>query len=318
MIIITGGAGFIGSAMVEYLLNLEGFTDSILIVDKLSYAADLRNVPALHTDPKVSILVDDICNSEVISEFIDENTTIINFAAESHVDRSIEGAKPFLDSNIMGAAELFRAFHSKGGKTFLQVSTDEVYGSIDAGEATEDSILDPRSPYSATKASADLVLMAYAKTFDLDLRITRCGNNFGPRQHPEKLIPKVIVNILQDKKIPIYGNGSNIRNWIYVEDHCRAIWQVIKMGQKHSVYNVAGLISHTNIELVDMILSEMNAANSLKCFVEDRLGHDLRYAISGEKIRAELDFVPNADFKSSLKSTIDWYVSNAEWWNQKL
>ena len=317
MIMISGGAGFIGSAMVEYLLNLDGFNESILIVDKLSYAADLRNLPAIYTNPNVSILVDDISNFDVISEVIDENTTIINFAAESHVDRSIEGSKPFLDSNIIGAAELFRAFHSKGGKTFLQVSTDEVYGSILAGEANEASTLDPRSPYSATKASADLVLMAYAKTFDLDLRITRCGNNFGPRQHPEKLIPKVITNILQGKKIPIYGNGLNIRNWIYVEDHCRAIWQVVNTGKKHDVYNVAGPISHTNIELIDIILREMNAENSLKYFVEDRLGHDFRYAISGEKIKTRLGFVPNADFKSSLKSTIDWYENNPEWWNQK-
>jgi dTDP-glucose 4,6-dehydratase len=317
MIMVSGGAGFIGSAMVDYLLNLDGFSESILIVDKLSYAADLRNVPAIHTNPNVSILVDDISNFDVISEVIDENTTIINFAAESHVDRSIEGSRPFLDSNIIGAAELFRAFHSRGGKTFLQVSTDEVYGSILAGESNENSTLDPRSPYSATKASADLVLMAYAKTFDLDLRITRCGNNFGPRQHPEKLIPKVITNILQGKKIPIYGNGLNIRNWIYVEDHCRAIWQVVKSGKKHEVYNVAGPVSHTNIELIDIILSEMNAELSLKYFVEDRLGHDFRYAISGEKIKNSLGFVPNSDFKSSLKTTIDWYANNSQWWNQK-
>ncbi len=318
MIVITGAAGFIGSAMARFIqrVNVEG--ERVLLIDNLTYAADFRNIENLLSDPNFEFLETNITEGSSIRKRIESGARFINFAAESHVDRSISSALPFLNTNVLGAFQFLETFRACKGEVFVQVSTDEVYGSLLVGEAFEDFNLDPNSPYAASKASADLLLMAYARTHDLDLRITRCGNNFGPRQHPEKLLPTVITSVIKKRSIPIYGDGKNIRNWIQVEDHCDAIWAVLQKGKKREIYNVAGKTNLSNIEIVNLILEKMNYSNTNLKFVTDRLGHDFRYAINANKINLELEFSPKREFHLELSKTIEWYVGNQDWWQHKL
>lgn len=293
-------------------------SERIVLIDNLTYAGDLRNLSKVLSASNIEFIKADISDKRVIRDIIEPGTMLVNFAAESHVDRSILSGLPFLTTNILGAFQLLEVFHEAGGETFLQVSTDEVYGSLDTGAADESSTLDPNSPYAASKASADLMLMSYARTNRIDLRITRCGNNFGPRQHPEKLIPKVISSVLLEKQIPIYGDGMNIRNWIYVEDHCKAIWEVLTNGTARRIYNIAGKSSYSNIVLVRNILRRMDYSNENISYIADRLGHDFRYAINADRINLELGYEPSNDFDESLARTIDWYIDNVDWWQSKI
>jgi dTDP-glucose 4,6-dehydratase len=317
LFVVTGAAGFIGSSMVKYLVKNELIEGKILLIDKLTYAGDLNNLTEVLNDPNIIFIESDIADTDRFTHFIDHETIIVNFAAESHVDRSIKRSDEFIHSNILSAFNLLRLFHEKKGRIFMQISTDEVYGSVENGFASEDALVNPNSPYSGSKASADILMMSYARTFNLDLRISRCGNNFGPNQHPEKLLPMTIINTIENKDIPIYGNGLNIRNWIYVYDHCQAIWEIIKSGRAQQIYNIAGENYFQNVDLVEKVMKTIGFSNSKVKYVEDRLGHDFRYAISSKKIEQSLGFYPKHKFEDALGLTINWYRNNPNWWLQK-
>jgi len=319
---ITGGAGFIGS---NFIISLLGKYRDIRILnfDNLTYAGNLQNLTRVETDPRYSFVHGDICDpgcvDSVLADFRPDY--IVNFAAESHVDRSIECPDIVIKSNILGVQNLLgAALHYKVGK-FLQVSTDEVYGSLgERGFFTESTPLSPRSPYSASKASADLLALAYFHTFGLPVNITRCSNNYGPYQFPEKLIPLTILNCLKGKKIPVYGDGKNIRDWIHVSDHCSAIDLVLNYGVPGEIYNIGSDNERSNIEIVKAIIRIVNAlrpdlacSDALLSFVEDRKGHDRRYAIDATKIRQELHWNPSVSFETGLRDTVAWYLDHAVW-----
>jgi len=318
LLIVTGAAGFIGSTMVKYLINNNLIEGKILLIDKLTYAGDLNNLSEILNNPNVIFMESDIADTDSFISFIDNETIIINFAAESHVDRSISSSDEFIHSNILSAFKLLRAFHEKNGKIFMQISTDEVYGSLVSGFASEESSINPNSPYSGSKASADILMMSYARTFNLDLRISRCGNNYGPNQHPEKLLPMTIINTIKNKDIPVYGNGLNIRNWIYVYDHCEAIWSILQSGKKQEIYNIEGDDYFKNIDLVEKIIITIGNSSTKVKYVQDRLGHDFRYAISSDKIKQSLGYHPKHKFEEALSFTIDWYTKNPNWWVPKI
>jgi len=315
-ILVTGGAGFIGSAFVRLLLKgIPQFDDlkKITVLDSLTYSGNLDNLAEVSDDKRLEIVVGSINDIAVLSDAAASKNIIFNFAAESHVDRSIDSAELFLNSNIIGAYNVFNQGLKANESRIIQISTDEVYGSVETGLFTEESNLQPNSPYAASKASADLLARSYFKTHNLPIIITRCSNNYGPFQHPEKLIPMSVTNLMRGKKIPIYGNGLNKREWIHVDDHCRAIAQVSRSGKLGDTYNIGGDICIENLDLVRKILKIMNFDDSMIEFVKDRKGHDFRYAMDGLKI-SKLGFKPEVDFDSELRKLIKWYEHNQSWW----
>jgi len=312
---ITGGAGFIGSAFVRLLLETQ--PDCVLVnFDALTYAGNLDNLEGLDNS-RHQFVQGDISNSAAVREALDKGTdAIINFAAESHVDRSIESAEIFLRTNVIGTQVLLDAAREKGVRRFVQVSTDEVMGSLPENEAayfTEDSPFQPNSPYAASKAAAEHLVRAAHRTFGLDTVITRCGNNYGPRQFPEKFLPLMLANAMNDLSIPVYGDGLNVRDWIYVDDHCRAILLALEKGRSGATYNIGARNERRNIEVVQSVLDHLGKPRSLISFVKDRLGHDRRYAIDPSLAETELGWGPQETWETGLRKTIDWYRDNTAW-----
>lgn len=315
-LLVTGGAGFIGSNFVHHILA-EHPDWEIINLDKLTYAGNLENLKDIENDPRYHFVKGDIADRELVNNLLQENfDVIVNFAAESHVDRSILDASPFIETNVKGTQVLLEGARRYNVGKFIQVSTDEVYGSIEEGKFTEQSPFSPNSPYAASKVAADLLCHAYWKTYQLPVVITRCSNNLGPFQFPEKLIPLAITNALENKPIPIYGDGLNVRDWIYVLDHCRALDLAIQRGKPGEVYNIAANQEKTNLELIHQLLDMMAKPQSLVTFVADRPGHDRRYALNASKITQELGWEPTYSFEKALTTTVDWYLNNEPWWRQ--
>ena len=313
-VLVTGGAGFIGSNFVRLVLsNSETSIQAITVLDKLTYAGTLTNLAGLPKDA-FEFIQGDICDQSLVSELGKRHDVIINFAAESHVDRSINSARDFMTTNIVGAQTLLETLRFGTVQTIIQVSTDEVYGSIENGSWDENFPLNPNSPYAATKASADLIARSYSKTYGVDVRITRCSNNYGPNQFPEKIIPLFITSLIDNKKIPLYGNGQNYREWLHVEDHCRAILKVLTNGKSGEIYNIGGGTELSNKDLTMKILNLMNKDESCIEYVEDRLGHDFRYSVNSRKILDQLGFTPKINFENGILDTINWYLNNENWW----
>jgi dTDP-glucose 4,6-dehydratase len=315
-ILITGAAGFIGSNFARRaILKSENQITKVIAFDKLTYAGSLENLTEIQQNPKFEFVLGDICDPVITAEIINEIDAVINFAAESHVDRSISGASDFVQTNIVGVQVLLDAIKASGKKIrFLQVSTDEVYGSIESGSWTEEWPLQPNSPYSASKASGELLARSYNRTHGMDVVITRCSNNYGTHHFPEKLIPLFITNLIEGKKVPVYGTGKNVRDWLHVDDHCRGIYAVLMKGKSGEVYNIGGGRELTNNEITSLILEAMGADESSIEYVEDRKGHDLRYSVDWTKINRELDYEPQVKFEDGLKATIQWYRNNEAWW----
>jgi dTDP-glucose 4,6-dehydratase len=315
-ILVTGGCGFIGSNFIRRMLSKSEYT--ITNLDKLTYAGNLENLHDLEGDPRYRFIKGDIAEAcDVEQAFQEQPHSVVNFAAESHVDRSILDPDAFIRTNIYGTYLLLEAARKTSVKKFMQVSTDEVYGSLPPmGKFREETPLSPNSPYSASKASADMLAMAYFKTFRFPVLITRCSNNYGPYQFPEKLIPLLITNALEGKDIPVYGDGMNIRDWIHVEDHCEAIALVLEKGEAGNVYNVGADNERTNLEIVKLILNVLEKPHSLIRYVTDRPGHDRRYAIDNGKIKSKLGFEPKRRFQQAMEETVRWYIENRAWWEK--
>ena len=315
-ILVTGGAGFIGSNFIRYMLNKYSEYE-IVNLDALTYCGNLENLKDMENKDNYSFVKGSIADKDIVDDLVGECDYVINFAAESHVDRSIDDPEIFVKSNVLGTQVLLNAAKEHGVEKYIQISTDEVYGSLGKdGYFTEETPLQPNSPYSASKASSDLIVRAYNKTFGLPVNITRCSNNYGPYQFPEKLIPLMISNALEDKKLPIYGDGKNIRDWLHVYDHCQAIDLVLHEGKLGEVYNIGGHNERQNIQIVKLILEALGKDESLIEFVADRLGHDRRYAIDADKIRNELGWEPKYTFETGIKETIQWYLDNQDWMDQ--
>ena len=317
-VLVTGGAGFIGSNLVRFLRRERpGWT--VVNLDKLTYAGNAESLADLREDPGHVFVRGDIANAELVGHLIRHHAVdaILNLAAESHVDRSILGPSVFVDTNVAGTQVLLEAARRAGVKRFLQISTDEVYGSLGAsGKFTEASPLQPSSPYSASKAAADLLVLAYGHTFGLDVVVTRCSNNYGPYQCPEKLIPLMIANALEGRKLPVYGDGMQVRDWIHVEDHCRALLAALEKGRGGEVYNVGSNNEWPNIQIVGRLLEILEKPRELIEHVRDRPGHDRRYAIDATKARSELGWSPQIPFPDGLQATVEWYGSNRGWWER--
>ncbi len=317
-ILVTGGAGFIGSNFVRHMLAAHS-DYRIINLDKLTYAGNLENLTEIEKDPRYAFEHGDICDRSRVQMCVVryEIDAIVHFAAESHVDRSIMGAAEFVRTNAVGTQVLLDVAREMKIRRFVQVSTDEVYGSLGTeGAFTETTPLHPNSPYSASKASADMLALAYHHTFGFPVVITRCSNNYGPYQFPEKLIPLMIANALADKPLPVYGDGMNVRDWLHVSDHCRAIDRVLHDGTIGEVYNIGGNNEKPNLEIIRLILRHLNKPESLITFVKDRPGHDRRYAIDATHIRKTLGWTPSYTFERGIAETIDWYVEHAEWWKR--
>ena len=315
-LLVTGGAGFIGSSFVRMISNgtIDGISE-LRVLDKLTYAGNLENLREIDSD-SFEFTKGDICDVETVRRVSKHVDAIINFAAESHVDKSIANPNDFVLSNVLGVQNLLNASISNGVGKFVQVSTDEVYGSVGSGFSVEADPILPNSPYSASKASAELLVRSFHKTYGLHTIITRSSNNYGPFQFPEKLIPLFITNLIQDKKVPIYGTGKNIRDWIFVEENCHAINQVMQNGKAGEIYNIGGNQQFTNLEITSLILDLMNKDSNFIEFVRDRKGHDERYALNNQKVAKEIGFVPKIQFRLGLEKTIDWYVRNENWWRK--
>jgi len=316
-ILVTGGAGFIGSNFIRYLV--EKYKDyQVFNLDKLTYAGNLENLREVEDTPNYEFIKGDIGDAKLVEEILQRGIeVIISFAAESHVDRSIEDPQIFIKTNVLGTQTLLEVGRRQGISRFIQISTDEVYGSLGAtGYFTESTPLAPNSPYSASKAGADLLVRAYCKSFNFPAIISRCSNNYGPYQFPEKLIPLVITNALEGRELPIYGDGLNIRDWIYVDDHSRALDLVLHQGREGEVYNIGGENEWTNLDIVELIVKELGKPESLITFVRDRPGHDRRYAIDPGKLREELGWEPQTSFQEGLQKTVRWYLDNRGWWEK--
>ncbi|MDZ7266246.1 MAG: dTDP-glucose 4,6-dehydratase [candidate division KSB1 bacterium] len=313
-ILVTGGAGFIGSNFIHYLLRRHDDV-AVINLDKLTYAGNLENLRDLQGHPNYHFVKGDICDAGLVDELLPGVEVVVNFAAESHVDRSIGSPDAFIRTDVFGAFVLLDASRRHGVSRFIQISTDEVYGSIAQGSFKETDALMPSSPYSASKAGADRLAYSYFVTYGLPVIITRCSNNFGPYQYPEKLISLFVTNAIEDKPLPIYGDGKNVRDWIYVEDHCDAIHFLMEHGRPGEVYNIGGGNERTNLEITDFILARLNKPASLKTFVTDRLGHDRRYSVDCSKL-ARLGWRPRHTLENALAQTIDWYVENRWWWEK--
>lgn len=312
-ILVTGGAGFIGSNFLRYMVSKYPDYDFVNL-DALTYCGNLENLKDIENQDNYTFIKGNICDADLVDKIVSDADYIVHFAAESHVDRSIDNPGIFIESNILGTQTLLDAANNHCIEKYLQVSTDEVYGSLGhEGYFTEETPLQANSPYSASKAGADLMVRAYHNTFDLPVNITRCSNNYGPYQFPEKLIPLMISNALEDKELPVYGDGKNIRDWLHVYDHCTAIDLVLHKGKAGEVYNIGGNNEKTNIEIVKLILNELNKPESLIKFVSDRLGHDKRYAIDSSKIKDELGWKPKYTFETGITETIKWYLDNQDW-----
>ena len=320
-ILVTGGAGFIGSNFVYY--ELDNYSnDEVICLDKLTYAGNLETLEVAMKNPKFKFVKGDIADRAFVDELFasEKPDVVVNFAAESHVDRSIENPEIFLQTNVIGTSVLMDACRKYGNIRYHQVSTDEVYGDLPLDRLdlffTETTPLHTSSPYSASKASADLLVQAYYRTYKLPVTISRCSNNYGPYHFPEKLIPLMIANVLNDKKLPVYGKGENVRDWLYVEDHCSAIDLIIRKGKIGEVYNIGGHNERTNLEVVKTIIRELGKSEDLIEFVTDRPGHDRRYAIDPTKIHNELGWLPATKFDDGIKKTIDWYLTHKSWWEK--
>ncbi|WP_302371040.1 dTDP-glucose 4,6-dehydratase [Acidaminococcus massiliensis] len=318
-IIVTGGAGFIGSNFIFHMLK-EHMEDRIICMDKLTYAGNLSTLAGVMDNPKFRFVKMDICDREAVYGLFEEEhpDMVVNFAAESHVDRSIENPEIFLQTNIIGTSVLMDACRKYGIQRYHQVSTDEVYGDLPLDRPdlffTETTPIHTSSPYSSSKAGADLLVLAYHRTYGLPVTISRCSNNYGPYHFPEKLIPLMIINALHDKPLPVYGDGLNVRDWLYVEDHCRAIDLILQKGKVGEIYNVGGHNEMRNIDIVKLICKELGKPESLITHVTDRKGHDRRYAIDPTKIHNELGWLPETKFADGIKKTIKWYLENQPWW----
>jgi dTDP-glucose 4,6-dehydratase len=317
-ILVTGGAGFIGSNFINYILNSR---KDIFIVnlDKLTYAGNLQNLTVVEKNPNYVFVKGDIVNDELVSYLFQkyEITHVINFAAESHVDRSILGSEIFFRTNVLGTNVLLENAKRFGVEKFIQISTDEVYGSLGSeGLFEETTPLQPNSPYAASKAAADMMALAFHHTYHVPVVITRCSNNYGPYQFPEKLIPLMIINSLNNKKLPVYGDGMNVRDWIYVIDHNKAVELVLEKGEIGEVYNIGANTEKPNIEIVKLILKTLGKPESMIEYVKDRPGHDRRYAINSFKIKKELGWTPTYSFENAMKDTINWYLNNEKWWKE--
>jgi dTDP-glucose 4,6-dehydratase len=311
-VLVTGGMGFIGSNFIRYLLSSQGGVE-VVNLDNLSYGSNLNNLKDFVGDGRYTFVEGSIADFALVSKLVGDADVVVNFAAETHVDRSIVDPTPFLQTNTFGAFNLLEACR-KHRVRLLHVSTDEVYGDIVVGSFTEKDRLNPSNPYSATKAAADLLVVAYHRTYGVDALVTRCTNNFGPYQFPEKLLPKVIVRARLGLKAPVYGSGKNIRDWIYVQDHCEALWTVLQKGRAGEVYNISAGNEYDNLTLVKKVLELMGKDESFIEFVEDRPGHDLRYSLDSTKIRSELGWRPRFNFDEALKFTVEWYLKNEWWW----
>lgn len=320
-ILVTGGAGFIGSNFIFYLLKKYP-ANRIVCLDKLTYAGNLSTLSSVLEEPNFRFVRLDICDREGVFRLFEEERPdiVVNFAAESHVDRSIEDPGIFLQTNILGTATLMDACRKFGVRRYHQVSTDEVYGDLPLERPdlffTEETPLHTSSPYSASKASADLLVLAYHRTYSLPVTISRCSNNYGPYHFPEKLIPLMIINALEEKPLPVYGTGENVRDWLYVEDHCKAIDLIIHKGREGEVYNVGGHNERKNIDIVRLICKALGKSESLITYVADRKGHDMRYAIDPTKIHNELGWLPETKFEDGIQKTIRWYLDNKPWWQE--
>jgi dTDP-glucose 4,6-dehydratase len=318
-IIVTGGAGFIGSNFVFHMLKSHP-EDRVICLDKLTYAGNLSTLAPVMDKPNFRFVKEDICNRKAVYKLFEEEQPdiVVNFAAESHVDRSIENPQIFLETNIIGTSVLMDACRKYGIKRYHQVSTDEVYGDLPLDRPdlffTETTPIHTSSPYSSSKAGADLLVLAYYRTYDLPVTISRCSNNYGPYQFPEKLIPLMIINAIQDKTLPVYGDGQNVRDWLYVEDHCCAIDLILQKGRVGEIYNVGGHNEMKNIDIVKLICKTLGKSESLIHFVKDRKGHDRRYAIDPTKIYSELGWLPKTKFVDGIQKTIKWYLKHEDWW----
>ena len=318
-VLVTGGAGFIGANFIFYMLDRRP-EDRVVCLDKLTYAGNPDTLTPAMDHPRFRFVRGDICDRAAVNALFEEERPdfVVNFAAESHVDRSIEDPEVFLRTNILGTASLMDACRKYGVERFHQVSTDEVYGDLPLDRPdllfTEETPLHTSSPYSSSKAAADLLVLSYHRTYGLPVTVSRCSNNYGPYQFPEKLIPLMISSALRDQPLPVYGQGRNVRDWLYVEDHCKAIDLILRQGRTGEVYNVGGHNEMRNIDIVRLICRELGKPESLIAYVEDRKGHDLRYAIDPEKIRRELGWAPETAFQDGIKRTIRWYLDNRGWW----
>jgi len=316
-VLVTGGAGFIGSHYVRTLLTggFPGYAGaSVTVLDKLTYSGNRANLDSVRDNPGLTFVEGDICDTALVAGLMPGHDAVVHFAAESHVDRSILGAAPFVITNVLGTQTLLDAARSAGVGRFLHVSTDEVYGSIEEGSWTEDWPLAPRSPYSASKAGSDLLALAYYKTHGMDVVVTRCSNNYGPYQFPEKVIPLFVTNLLDGKKVPLYGDGGNIRDWLHVHDHCAGIQLALEKGRSGEVYHIGGGTELTNRELTERLLEACGRDWDSVEYVTDRKGHDRRYSLSIEKIQNELGYQPSVTLVDGLASTVAWYRDNRAWW----
>lgn len=316
-LLVTGGAGFIGSNFVRKVLG-GAYSGSqnhkVTVLDALTYAGNLENLKEVENSSSYSFVQGDILDADLVNDLAKSVDAIVHFAAESHVDRSISGSREFIMTNVVGTHTLLEATRAQKVEKFVHISTDEVYGSIDKGSWDENCPLLPNSPYSASKASSDLLVRAYTKTHNLNTNITRCSNNYGPFQFPEKVIPLFISNLMDGLKVPLYGNGNNVRDWLHVDDHCRGIYLVLESGRPGEIYNIGGGTELTNRELTQILLEASNKDWSNVEQVEDRKGHDLRYSVDISKISKELGYSPQVDFKTGIEQTIKWYQANRKWW----